>query len=126
MWPALLTLRYFDHMGTVELEGAIRSMLLDVLEQCARQMDACPSERSLFKPIAYAANAALEDFEKKFAQTTKEPARSLQLFYRAQDMATEWLHNIQELKKDRTLADELESLPTWKSADRQQPLRVSR
>lgn len=113
-------------MGSVELELAIRTMLLDVLEQCARQMDAHPPDRAQFKPIAYAAHAALEDFERKFAQATQEPAQSMQLFSRAQDMAAEWLHNIQELKKDRTLADELEPLPAWKSSDRQQPLRVSR
>ncbi|MBL6645584.1 MAG: hypothetical protein ISP55_03945 [Flavobacteriales bacterium] len=113
-------------MGSVELEGAIRTILLDVLEQCARQMDAYPPDRAQFKPIAYAAHSALEDFERKFAQAAKEPTHSQQLYLRAQDMASEWLHNIQELKKDRTLAQELEHLPTWKRSDRQPPLPVAR
>lgn len=96
-----------------EVHRATRSLLLDVLDQCARHMDAVPRHRSHFKPVEYAAMAAMEDFERHFQSTPEHRAQDQMMFVRAQNMALEWLHALQELRRELPLQDELEHLPLW-------------
>ena len=100
-----------------EVHHATRSLLLDVLDQCARHMDAVPRHRSHFKPVEYAAMAAMEDFERHFQSTPEHRAQDQMMFVRAQNMALEWLHALQELRRELPLQDELEHLPLWGSRE---------
>ena len=102
-------------MAKGETERAIRSVLFDVLDQCARQMDSAPNNRA-YQPVAYAVHAALEDFERQFAQASLDDNHHHQLFRRAQDMALEWLLTIQDLQREAPFAEGLETLPTWNSS----------
>ncbi|GEM_PF-943638 len=106
---------YFVNMSRSECHNATRTLLLDVLEQCARHMDAVPARRAQFKPVAYAVHAALEDFERQFVQPA-EIDHDRRLFSRAQDMALEWIYSMQELRREATLRDQLEVLPRWDHA----------
>jgi hypothetical protein len=99
-------------MARGETERAIRSVLFDVLEKCARQMDISPDKRA-FQPVAYAVHAAMEDFERQFAKPSFDDKHHQRLFQRAQDMALEWLLTIQDLQREAPLAEGLETLPTW-------------
>jgi hypothetical protein len=99
-------------MASGETVRAIRSVLFDVLEKCARHMDDTPNNRS-FQPVAYAVHAAMEDFERQFAQASLDEKHQEQLFIRAQDMALEWLLTIQDLQREASLPEGLETLPTW-------------
>jgi len=89
-------------MTSREMHRSIRSLLLDVLEQCARNMEADPAQRKQFQPIAYAVHAALEDFERQFHQDGKtDRTRERMLLTRAQDMSLEWLQAMQELHSEQ-------------------------
>ena len=99
-------------MARGETERAIRSVLFDVLEKCARQMDSAPNKRA-FQPVAYAVHAAMEDFERQFAKSKLDDKHHQQLVKRAQDMALEWLLTIQDLQREAPFAEGLETLPTW-------------
>ena len=116
---------YLVVMTGPEIHHAIRSMLLDVLEQCAAHMDAVPARRALFKPMAYAAHAALEAFERQFRSGTNgDLDRDLMLYSRAEDMTMEWLQTMQEVRKETTLEDSLEHLPHWPLYSQKQESRL--
>lgn len=117
--PRLGLSTYLEGMNRTEIERATRAILMDVLEQCARHMDAIPMRRALFKPVAYAVHAALEDFDRQFNDGVREDeGAQRRLFARAQDMAMEWLHTMQELRSEYPLYTQLESLPSWTMAPR--------
>lgn len=101
-------------MTSREMHHSIRALLLDVLDQCARQMEAMPLQRKQFQPIAYAVHAALEDFERKFRlEGTEDRNRDQMLFTRAQDMSLEWLQTLQELSSEPSHSTEWEPWPLW-------------
>ena len=100
-------------MRNGETERAIRTLLLDVLEQCARHMDAAPHNRAQFKPIAHAVHVALEDFERQFLKRPEliDEEQALRMVSRAQEMSLEWLHTMQEIRSEPLLTDHLETWP---------------
>ena len=97
-----------------ETQRAIRDLLLDVLDQCARHMEAAPDLQAQFKPVAYAVHTALEDFERLFAQSSAQPdpEQDRMLFSRAQHLALEWLQTMQELRLD-SRGNEDVMWPSW-------------
>lgn len=99
-------------MSRGETERAVRSVLFDVLEKCARNMESAPNKRA-YQPVAYAVHAAMEDFERQFIKPNLDEKHHQQLFSRAQDMALEWLLTIQDLRREAPFTEGLETLPTW-------------
>lgn len=99
-------------MARVESERAVKHILFDVLETCAKQMD-ISADKKAYQPVAYAVHAALEDFERQFAKPRLDDRQHQQLVKSAQDMALEWLLTIQDLRRESLLPDGLETLPTW-------------
>ena len=109
-------------MRNGETERAIRTLLLDVLEQCARHMDAAPHNRAQFKPIAHAVHVALEDFERQFLKRPEliDSEQALRMVSRAQEMSLEWLHTMQEIRREPLLTDHLETWPNAGTPKRSQ------
>lgn len=109
-------------MRNGDTERAIRILLLDVLEQCARHMDAAPHSRAQFKPIAHAVHAALEDFERQFLKRPEliDSEQALRMVSRAQEMSLEWLHTMQEIRREPLLTDHLETWPNAGTPKRSQ------
>lgn len=98
-----------------ETESAIRGLLLDVLDKCARHMEASPDLRHQFKPVAYAVHSALEDFERLFSQDKgkHDPDQDRMLFTRAQHLALEWLQTMQDLRLESGAPEDPRGWPTW-------------
>ena len=116
---------YLGGMSTRELHRSIRLLLLDVLDQCARHMEASPGQRQQFQPIAYAAHAALEDFEKQFySHNTENIRRDRMLLQRAQDMSLEWRQAMQEMQAEMHLGQGMEKLPLWNPSGLEKPIRM--
>jgi hypothetical protein len=107
-------------MSHPELHRSIRHLLLEVLDECARHMEAMPGQRQQFQPIAYAVHAALEDFEKQCgARGSENPTRDRMLLIRAQDMSLEWRQTMLEMKGESVSAQGMEILPSWNQAGRE-------
>ena len=101
-------------MAHREMEGIIKSLLWDVLEQCARHMDAVPDRRAQFKPIELAVHAALQDFERQFSLMAEDDQElERRLLNRAQQQSFEWLLAMQELRLEPMRLEDMADWPTW-------------
>lgn len=97
----------------VEMRRAVRVLLLDVVEQCARHIDACPEGRDRFEQIARDAHDYLVRFEARSRSTSLGGLSQKGLYLKAQDQVLDWLLELQEVRRAHPLSTSLEHLPTW-------------
>ena len=97
----------------VEMRRAVRVLLLDVVEQCARHSDACPEGRDSFERIARDAHDYLARFEARSQSSSLGGLSQKGLYLRAQDRVLDWLLELQEVRRAHPLSASLDHLPTW-------------
>ena len=97
----------------VEMRAAVRVLLLDVVEQCARHVDACPEGRDRFEQIARDAHNYLAQFEARSQSSTLSGLSQKGMYVKAQDRVLNWLLELQEVRQAHPLPTSLEHLPTW-------------
>jgi len=105
---------YLEGMPDVfEMRRAVRVLLLDVMDQCARHVDACPEGRDRFEQIARDAHDYLARFESRSQSSSLGGLSQKGLYLKAQDRVLDWLLELQEVRRAHLLSASLEHLPTW-------------
>jgi len=99
-----------------EMQRAVRVLLLDVMEQCARNVDACPQARSRFERIARSAHDYLVRFETQSAAMEKTGLSQRGLYTKAQDRVLEWLLEMQDIRRDYPLRQSVKDMTQWTEA----------
>lgn len=97
----------------VEMRRAVRVLLLDVVEQCARHIDACPEARDRFEQIAQDAHDYLSRFESRSQSSLLGGLSQKGLYLKAQDRVLDWLLELQEVRRTHRLSASMEHLPSW-------------
>jgi len=98
-----------------EMRRAVRVLLLDVVEQCARHVDACPAGRDRFEQIARDAHDYLVRFEAQSRSASLGGLSQKGLYLKAQDRVLDLFLELQEVRRAHPLSASLENLPTWTS-----------
>ena len=96
-----------------EIQRAVRIMLIDVMEQCARHVDSCPQARHRFERIASAAHDCLVEFESLAANASESGLTHRGLYTRAQDRVLDWLLELQHIRLDYPLERTLGTVSDW-------------
>jgi len=97
----------------LEMHRAVRVLLLDVMEQCARHIESCPHGRDRLDDIAKSAHDCLVQFEIR-SQSAVEGGLSQRGPYRkVQDRVLDWLIQIQDIRRDTACASPATPVPEW-------------
>ena len=100
----------------LEMRRAVRVLLLDVMEQCARHIESCPQGRDRLEDIAKSAHDCLVQFEIR-SQSDNEGVLSHRGLYRkVQDCVLEWLLQMQDIRRDAERASLTTPLAEWTQA----------
>ncbi|MGB1669997.1 MAG: hypothetical protein ACPHCT_00870 [Flavobacteriales bacterium] len=97
----------------MEIQRAVRVMLLDVMEQCARHVDCCPQGRHRFECIASAAHDCLVEFESMASRASGSGLSHRGLYSKAQDRVLDWLLEIQDIRREYPLERTLDTVSGW-------------
>ena len=112
-WASALS-DYLEGMPEVmEIQRAVRVMLLDVMEQCARHVDSCPQGRHRFERIASAAHDCLVEFESMASKASGSGLSHRGLYSKAQDRVLDWLLEMQHIRREYPLERTLEPVSDW-------------
>ena len=97
----------------MEIQRAVRVMLLDVMEQCARHVDSCPQGRHRFECIASAAHDCLVEFESMASRASGSGLSHRGLYSKAQDRVLDWLLEMQHIRREYPLERTLDTVSDW-------------
>lgn len=97
----------------LEMQRAVRVLLLDVMEQCARHIESCPNGRVRLEDIAISAHDCLVQFEIRSQSALEGGLSHRGLYRKVQDRVLEWLIQIQDIRRDNACACPAKPLPEW-------------
>ena len=97
----------------LEMQRAVRVLLLDVMEQCARHIESCPHGRVQLEDIEKSAHDCLVQFEIRSQSAVEGGLSQRGVYSKVQDRVLEWLIQIQDIRRDSARASTATPLPEW-------------
>ena len=87
----------------LEMQRAVRVLLLDVVEQCDRHIESCPHGRARLEDIAKRAHECLVQFEIRSQSALEGGLSQRGLYSKVQDRVLEWLIQMQDIRRDTSI-----------------------
>lgn len=100
----------------LEMQRAVRVLLLDVMEQCARHIESCPHGRVQLEDIEKSAHDCLVQFEIRSQSAVEGGLSQRGVYSKVQDRVLEWLIQIQDIRRDAACASPATPVPDWTKA----------
>ncbi len=100
----------------LEMQRAVRVLLVDVMEQCARHIESCPHGRVRLETIAKSAHDCLVQFEIRSQSATEGGLSQRGLYNKIQDRVLDWLLQMQDIRMDTAAAPSATAHSEWTGA----------